>query len=142
MFQIMVFEILQHRQHRPQSGQQRGSGVRALAFHLATAEADQRIFEFGCGGAGVRLQMPDGHAGHRRYQHAAEDRRTGFLQPVLQLLAVRLEQFEIAFDPPAPVVAASQLLGGEQRRGSVRQQMPSGQLVTVVIADLHNGVSI
>ena len=87
----MMFEVFHHRQHGPQAGQQGGRGVWTVAFGLTTAEADQGVFELSRGGTGVGLQVPDGDAGHCRHQQAAEDGRAGFLLPVFQLLAVRLE---------------------------------------------------
>ena len=138
VFQIMVFEIDEHRQHRPQSCQQSGGGVWAGAFGLTAAEADQRRLQLHRGRAGVGLQLPDGHAGHRGHQHPPEDRRAGFLLPMFQLLAVRLEQFEITFNAPSPVVTAGQLLRGQHRLRSIRQQVPGRQRATAWVADLHD----
>lgn len=93
-----MFEVFQHRQHNPQSGQQGGSGVWSSTFGLTATETDQCVLQFGRGGAGVGLQVPHRCAGHRGHQQPAEDGGAGFLQPMFQLLAVRLEQFELALD--------------------------------------------
>lgn len=59
-------------------------------------------------------------------QQALENGRDGFLLPSFQLLASLLEQLEVGFDPPTPVVPEGNLDIGN-RAGQVAQQEPVGQ---------------
>ena len=134
-----MFKQSKHRQQDPEAGQKSWGSVWAVPFHLAAAEADQDRPQFRGLWCVVCLQLPDHHAGHRRDKQAAGDGRSGLLLPLFQLLAVALEQFEITFNAPPPVVTTSQVFGMHALR-RVGQQHPLGQYFSPPVTELDHNI--
>lgn len=99
------------------------TGVERFICHPESRTRKARVCSAKTPSVRMRRQDKGGLTGD---QQALENGRDGFLLPSFQLLASLLEQLEVGFDPPTPVVPEGNLDIGN-RAGQVAQQEPVGQ---------------
>ncbi|MCY1361882.1 hypothetical protein D9M69_485730 [compost metagenome] len=128
-----MLQGLAHRQQQVQTIQQCASGHRALAFHLASGQADQEHSGLFGEGALLTHQSPDQRTGLTGNQQPFEQGKAAFLLPLFELLACPLEQLEVGFDAPAPVVPQGQALS--RHLGHIAQQVPFSQQLSPGVQD-------
>lgn len=92
--------------------------------HLPPAQAHETRTQAGDFLSVCLCDPPGKDAGHARDKEALENGQPGLLLPLLHLVAGGLEELEVALDPPAEVVPARDLCGGESRR-DIREEEPT-----------------
>src|SRR5882762_3817951 len=125
LFKIMAIIMLKQfdcRQKDPKTGQQcwrRG----LLSPDLSAAQPHQQVTQgnhlWGC----CPLKTPNHDTGHSRHQQTFGNPFNSFLLPLINLEAMALQQLEVRFDSPAPVIPIGQLLGANLTR-HVAEQVP------------------
>ena len=131
-----MFEEVQHRQQGPQARRERGQRVLDAAFHLPTAEADERRSRGVRPGVLAAGDAPHRGAGHRGHPQPPGDCRRRFLLPGLDLLSAGLQQLEQLLDVPAPVVPQRDCLRVDLG-WNIRQQEPRRQNPAIRRADFR-----
>jgi hypothetical protein len=119
-----MFKQFNCRQEDPKTSQDCWRGSMPTT-DLPSAQSHQHVTQGDGLWIGCALKAPNHDTGHCRNQQTFANRADSFLLPLGDLETMTLEQLEIRFDSPTPVVPFSELLSADATR-RVTEQVPFG----------------